>query len=64
MEEKYVYWYNYRVGKYEWREVPTDFSDYVPTLGVNLYRLYVEDGLEPIMAAKKVLEIASGIKDE
>lgn len=55
-------WFNYRTRQYDYRDTPTDFSDYVPQIGgVGLYKIYVDCyGMTPIEAAIKVLSAAVG----
>lgn len=59
MEDNSLYWFNYVKQEYEFRESPTDFSDYVPQIGGReLYQLYVKTGKSPAEAAIAVLTAA------
>jgi hypothetical protein len=56
-------WFNYKTKEYDYRETPTDFSDYIPQefAAQDLYRMYQEQGMQPIEAAMKIWAIAAGV---
>jgi len=51
------FWYNYKTSEYDYREMPTNFSDYIPQYKAaqSLYDLYIKMGDTPRKAAEKVL---------
>ena len=56
-------WYNYKTGEYERIEMPSDFADYIPQLDATqeIYRAYLELGIKPIKALRKVLHAWAAI---
>lgn len=50
-------WYNYKTGEHDYRETPTDFSDYISqdSAGQAMYRFGQDMGNSPAGAAMKVL---------
>jgi len=50
-------WYNYKTGRFESRETPSDFTDYIPQSppAQGMYSVLLEMGQAPIFAALEVL---------
>lgn len=65
IEDKRMKWFNFRTGQYDYIEIPTDFSDYIPQsqAAQGMYRLLVYDmGVTPIEASLRVLNACAGKK--
>lgn len=56
-------WYNYKTGEYENRELPEDFTDYIPQdpTALALYKLCLQMGESPAKAARSVLVAVAGV---
>lgn len=65
-EQNEMYWYNYVTSKYEYRETPSDFTNYIPQqpAAISLYNLLIEHkGMTPVGAALQVLKACVGDAD-
>lgn len=55
--------YNYVTGERLWIPSPDDYSDYVPQENLAQYKMYIEQGLEPIKAKIQVMKDILGLND-
>jgi len=60
------YWFNYATQQHEYIETPTDFTNYIPQqpAAIGMYRCYIEMGMTPIEAARRVLTACVGEVNE
>lgn len=58
------HWFNYKTNEHEFIVMPLDFTYYIPQLDATqeMYKAYLEQGVEPIEALRKVLHAWAGIE--